>query len=161
MKQLLTLVTLFLAQLTFSQMAVTDIGATAQLAQQVNTSVRSLSQLENTYKTLQKANDRVQQVNGFVQQAGHFQNIINKQKQAIKSANELLQLSKKRNLNLAGVNENLRMISGSIKTVQALLKNGVFNMNDSERFDRLDKEYQKVSQYEANIKTKLIQSSFR
>lgn len=161
MKQLLTLVTLFLAQFVFSQMAVTDIGATAQLAQQVNTSVRSLAQLENTYKTLQKANDRVQQVNGFVQQAGHFQNIINKQKQAIKSANELLQLSKKRNLNLAGVNENLRMISGSIKTVQALLKNGVFQMNDSERFDRLDKEYQKVAQYEANIKTKLIQSSFR
>lgn len=161
MKKIILLTALFLMQFAYSQMAVTDPGATAQLAQQVSVSSKNLMQLQNTYKLMEKANDQIQKVNGFVQQAGHFQNIINKQREAIRSANQLLKIAKQRKLNLTGTTQNLQMISGSIKTVQALLKNGVFNMNDSERLDRLEKEYQKVSQYETNIKTKLIQSSFR
>lgn len=161
MKKIILLSAIFFMQFVFSQMVVTDVGATAKLAEQVTTSTKSLKQLQGTYELMQKANEKVQQVNGFVQQAGHFQNIINKQKEAIRSANQLLKIAKARNMNLSGVTQNLQMISGSIKTVQALLKNGVFNMNDSERLDRLEKEYQKVSQYESSIKTKLIQSSFR
>lgn len=161
MKKIILLSAIFFMQFVFSQMVVTDVGATAKLAEQVTTSTKSLKQLQGTYELMQKANEKVQQVNGFVQQAGHFQNIINKQKEAIRSANQLLKIAKARNMNLSGVTQNLQMISGSIKTVQALLKNGVFNMNDSERLDRLEKEYQKVSQYEFSIKTKLIQSSFR
>lgn len=161
MKKLILLSALFLMHFAYSQMVVTDVGATAKLAEQVTTSTKSLKQLQGTYELMQKANEKVQQVNGFVQQAGHFQNIINKQKEAIRSANQLLKIAKARNMNLSGVTQNLQMISGSIKTVQALLKNGVFNMNDSERLERLEKEYQKVSQYESSIKTKLIQSSFR
>lgn len=161
MKKIILLSAIFFMQFVFSQMVVTDVGATAKLGQQLATSAKSLKQLQGTYDLMKKANEKIQQVNGFVQQAGHFQNIINKQKESIRAANQLLKIAKERKLNLSGVTQNLQMISGSIKTVQALLQNGVFNMNDSERLDRLEKEYQKVSQYESNIKTKLIQSSFR
>lgn len=161
MKRLILIFCFFIAQNFFSQMAVTDVGATAQLAQSVSTATKSLAQLNNTYKVLKEANDKIQKVNNAVQQANHLQNIINKQKQAINSANQILKLAKTRKMNLAGVNQNLQLIQGSINTVQALLRNGLFNMNDSERFERLDAEYNKVSQAEANIKTKLIQSSFR
>lgn len=161
MKRFFLVTAFFISQFAFSQLVVTDVGATSQLAQQVSTSVKSLTQLQKTYEMMEKANKKIQQVNGFVQQANHFRNIINKQKQAINAANELVKLSRTRKMNLSGVTQNLQMISGSIKTVQALLQNGVFNMNDSERLERLDAEYNKVSQYESNIKTKLIQESFR
>ena len=161
MKKLFLIVSLFYAILIFAQMAVTDVGATAQLAQSVSTATKSLSQLNNTYKVIKEANDKIQKVNNYVEQANYLQNIINKQKQAINNANQILKLAKTRKLNLSGVNQNLNMISGSVQTVQALLKNGLFNMNDSERLERLESEYNKVSQAESNIKTKLIQSSFR
>lgn len=161
MKKLFLVALFFISQFAFSQLVVTDVGATAQLAQSVSTASKALSEAQKTYKLLADANAKIQQVNGYVQQANHFRNILNKQKQAINSANQLLKLAKTRKINLSGVNQNLNMISGSIKTVQALLQNGIFNMNDSERMQRLDAEYEKVSQYESNIKTKLIQASFR
>lgn len=161
MKKLLLISALIISVFSFAQIPVTDATANSQLALQVTNAGKQLTQLENTYKALKKANEKFQQVNGFVQQAGHLQNIINEQKQAIKAANQLVRMAGKRKLNMNGVSQNLSMISGSIKTVQALLRNGVFQMNDSERLDRLEKEYDKVSQYNSNIKVKLIQSSFR
>ena len=53
------------------------------------------------------------------------------------------------------------MISGSIKTVQALLQNGIFNMNDGERLSKLDAEYQKAKQADGKIKSALIRARFR
>lgn len=161
MRTLFSVLFLFIVQIYYSQLAVTDIGATSQLAQSVSTATKSLAQLNNTYKVLKDANEKFQTVNSYVEKANHLQNIINKQKQAINNANQILKLAKTRKLNLSGVNQNLNIISGSIKTVQALLQNGLFNMNDNERFERLEAEYNKVSQAESNIKTKLIQSSFR
>ena len=161
MKKLFLIVSLFFAKLIFAQMAVTDIGATAQLAQSVSTATKSLSQLNNTYKVLKEANDKIEKVNNVVQQGKHLQNIINKQKEAVNNANQILKLAKSRKMNLAGVTQNLQVIQGSINTVQALLKNGLFNMNDGERFARLDAEYQKANQANGKIKSSLIRARFR
>lgn len=161
MKKLALLVTLFFGQLVFSQMATTDVGATSQLVQQVSTSMKSLAQLQKTYKMMEDASKQIQNVNGYVQQAGHLKNIINTQKNAIKNANDILKISKTKKINLSGVTTNLQMISGSIKTVQALLQNGIFNMNDGERLSKLDAEYQKAKQADGKIKSALIRARFR
>ena len=161
MKRLILIFCLFIAQNFFSQMAVTDVGATAQLAQTVSTATKSLTQHNNTYKVLKEANEKIEKVNNAVQQANHLQNIINKQKEAINNANQILKLAKSRKMNLAGVNQNLQIIQGSINTVQALLRNGLFNMNDGERFARLDAEYQKANQANGKIKSALIRARFR
>ena len=92
MKKLALLVTLFFGQLAFSQMATTDVGATSQLVQQVSTSMKSLAQLQKTYKMMEDASKQIQNVNGYVQQAGHLKNIINTQKNAIKDANDILKI---------------------------------------------------------------------
>lgn len=160
MKKFILIFCFFIAQNFFSQMAVTDVGATSQLAQSVSTATKSLTQLNNTYKVLQEANNKLQTVNSAVQQANHLQNIINKQKEAINSANQILNLAKKRKINLGTVNQDLKLIQGSINTVQALLRNGLFNMNDAERLQILNREYEKVEEYSSNINTTLIQSAF-
>ena len=82
-------------------------------------------------------------------------------KNAIKNANDILKISKTKQLNLSGVTTNLQVISGSIKTVQALLQNGIFNMNDGERLSKLDTEYQKAKQADGKIKSALIRARFR
>ena len=110
---------------------------------------------------MEDASKQIQNVNGYVQQAGHLKNIINTQKNAIKNANDILKISKTKKINLSGVTTNLQMISGSIKTVQALLQNGIFNMNDGERLSKLDAEYQKAKQADGKIKSALIRARFR
>lgn len=161
MKKIILLTGLFLGSFAYSQMVVTDIGATTQLSQQVAASVSSLKQLQDTYKVMKDAQKTLEQVNTFVAKAGYVENIINKQKEAIYTANQLLKLSKNRKVNTRNVTQTLQKISGSIKTTKALLTSGIFNMNDNERLQRLESEYTKVSAYEASLKATIIQSSFR
>ncbi len=162
MKKTVLILGILISSFSFAQMAVIDATANQQMAKQISQSVAQVKQLEKTYDVLKKADEKIKQVSGYVQQAGYLQNIISKQKEAINTANEILKLARsQKNISLAGVEQNLRMISGSVKTVQALLQNGIFNMNDSERLNRLDSEYKNVSASTANIKAKLIQLSFR
>lgn len=161
MKKIILITSLLLGGFAFSQMAVTDIGATTQLSQQVANSVSSLKQLQETYKVMKDAQKTLEQVNTFVAKAGYIENIINKQKEAINTANQLLKLSQKRKINVRNVTQTLQKISGSIKTTKALLTSGIFNMNDNERLERLESEYTKVTALEANLKANIIQSSFR
>lgn len=162
MKKTVLIIGILFSSYSFGQMAVIDATANQQMARQITQSVAQVKQLEKTYDVIKKADEKVKQVSGYVQQAGYLQNIISKQKEAINTANEILKLAKaQKNISLSGVEQNLRMISGSVKTVQALLRNGIFNMNDSERLNRLDSEYKKVTSSTANIKAKLIQLSFR
>lgn len=166
MKKLLLFTLLFIGLIAKAQFGVPqtvyDPTASANMSTQIKQSIQQVSQLEKSYDLMKKADEAVKQVNGYVQQAGYLQNIIIKQKEAINNANEILKISRSmKGVSIAGVQQNLAMISGSVKNVQALLSNGIFNMNDSERLNRLDKEYQKVSESSTNIKTKLIQLSFR
>ena len=104
--------------------------------------------------------EQYKKINNYVQQMGQLQNMINLQKQAIANANLCAKKAKGRKFSLRDIETNLRQITGSVKTVQALLQNNMFNMNDGERIQIMDKELDKVKTANAEIRVKLIKMSY-
>lgn len=160
MKKILLVFSLIFFTSAFSQMAVIDATANKQMAKQISQSVTQIRQLENTYKVLKEAKEKYEQVNGYVSQMGQLQNIINQQKQAVNNANKCLQKARNGKVSLREVDTNLKQISGSIKTIQAVLSNGFFNMSDAERIAILDKELQRAKTANTAIRVKLIKLSY-
>lgn len=160
MKKLLLTLCLLVGTYSFAQMAVVDAGANQQIAKQITQSAAQISQLEKSYSLLKDAQEKYQKVNGYIQQMGQLQNIINMQKQAINNSNKILEKARKGKFDVNGIQNQLAQISGSIKTVQALLNNGMFNMSDSERITLLENEYNKVKSANAKISVKLIKLSY-
>lgn len=160
MKKILLIFSLIFFNSAFSQMAVIDATANKQMAKQISQSVTQIRQLENTYNVLKEAKEKYEKVNGYVSQMGQLQNIINQQKQAVNNANKCLQKARNGRVSLRDVETNLRQISGSIKTIQAVLSNGFFNMSDAERIAILDKELQRAKTANTAIRVKLIKLSY-
>lgn len=160
MKNLVILFALIMSSLIPAQMAVYDAGTNYQMAQQIAGSSKQLNQLQQTYKVMKEASDKYREINGYVQSMGQLQNIITVQKEAISNANKCLQQAKGKNVNFRDISSNISQISGSIKTVQALLQNNVFKMDDSQRIQLLDKEYQKAQSASMAIKVKLIKLAY-
>lgn len=156
------ILTLFLAvgSFSFAQMAVIDAGANQQIAKQVTQSAAQIKQLEKSYSLMKDAQEKYQKVNGYVKQMGQLKNIIMMQKNAINNSNKILDKARKGKFDVSGIQNQLAQISGSIKTVQALLNNGMFNMSDSERINLLENEYSKVKSADAKISVKLIKLSY-
>lgn len=160
MKKLILTFCLLVGSYSFAQMAVVDAGANQQIAKQITQSAAQIKQLEKSYSLLKDAQEKYQKVNGYIQQMGQLQNIINMQKQAISNSNKILEKARKGKFDVSGIQNQLAQISGSIKTVQALLNNGMFNMSDSERITLLENEYNKVKSANAKISVKLIKLSY-
>lgn len=160
MKKLILTFCLLVGSYSFAQMAVVDVGANKQIAKQITQSAAQIKQLEKSYSLLKEAQEKYQKVNGYIQQMGQLQNIINMQKQAINNSNKILEKARKGKFDVSGIKNQLAQISGSIKTVQALLNNGMFNMSDSERITLLENEYNKVKSANAKISVKLIKLSY-
>lgn len=160
MKKLILTLCLLVGSYSFAQMAVVDVGANQQIAKQITQSAAQIKQLEKSYSLLKDAQEKYQKVNGYIQQMGQLQNIINMQKQAINNSNKILEKARKGKFDVNGIQNQLAQISGSIKTVQALLNNGMFNMSDSERITLLENEYNKVKSANAKISVKLIKLSY-
>lgn len=160
MKKLLLTLCLLVGSYSFAQMAVVDASANQQIAKQITQSAAQIKQLEKSYSLLKDAQEKYQKVNGYIQQMGQLQNIINMQKQAINNSNKILEKARKGKFDVSSIKNQLAQISGSIKTVQALLNNGMFNMSDSERITLLENEYNKVKSANAKISVKLIKLSY-
>lgn len=160
MKKLILTLCLLVGSYSFAQMAVVDVGANQQIAKQITQSAAQIKHLEKSYSLLKDAQEKYQKVNGYIQQMGQLQNIINMQKQAINNSNKILEKARKGKFDVNGIQNQLAQISGSIKTVQALLNNGMFNMSDSERITLLENEYNKVKSANAKISVKLIKLSY-
>jgi len=160
MKKLFLTFCLMIGSWAFAQVAVVDAGANHQMAKQITQSAAQIKQLEKSYQLMKEAQDKYRQVNGYIQQMGQLQNIINLQKQAINNSNKILQKAKSGKFDISSIGAQLSQISGSIKTVQALLNNGMFNMSDSERITLLENEYNKVKSANAKISVKLIKLSY-
>jgi hypothetical protein len=160
MKKTFCVLALAASSLFFSQLAVTDIGANYTMTQQLASSAKQLKELQGTYKVMKAGYDKYQKLNGYVQQMGHLQNIISKQNEAINNAKKIVEIATKKKYNVSSVTKNLQQISGSVKTIQALLKDGIFQMDDSQRINLLEKETEKVSSASAAIKIKLIKMSY-
>ncbi len=160
MKRLLLALTLMIGFCAFAQVAVVDAAANHQMAKQITQSAAQIKQLEKSYQLLKDAQEQYNKVNGYIQQMGQLQNIINLQKQAINNSNKILQKARAGKFDVSGISSQLSQISGSIKTVQALLNNGMFKMSDSERITLLENEYNKVKSANAKISVKLIKLSY-
>ncbi|MGC5746813.1 hypothetical protein [Chryseobacterium sp. NFX27] len=160
MKKFILIFTMFFCSLIYSQIPVTDATANANLGLQLSQSAKQLTQLANTYKLMKQGYEQYKKINGYVQQMGQLQNIINQQRQAINNANLCAKKAKNGKFSLKDVETNLSQISGSVKTVQALLQNNLFNMNDGERIQIMDKELDKVKTANAEIRVKLIKMSY-
>lgn len=160
MKKLILTLCLLVGSYSFAQMAVVDASANQQIAKQITQSAAQIKQLEKSYSLLKDAQEKYQKVNGYIQQMGQLQNIINMQKQAINNSNKILEKARKGKFDVSSIKNQLAQISGSIKTVQALLNNGMFNMSDSERITLLENEYNKVKSANAKISVKLIKLSY-
>lgn len=160
MKKILLLLSLVFFTSAFSQMAVIDATANQQMSRQISQSVTQIRQLENTYRVLKETKEKYEQVNGYISQMGQLQNIINQQKEAVNNANKCLQKALNAKVSLRDVDTNLKQISGSIKTIQAVLSNGFFNMSDAERISILDRELQRAKTANTAIRVKLIKLSY-
>lgn len=160
MKSLILALSLMVGSYTFAQMAVVDAGANHQMAKQIMQSAAQIKQLEKSYQLMKDAQDKYNKVNGYIQQMGQLQNIINLQKQAISNSNKILQKARAGKFDVSSIGTQLSQISGSIKTVQALLNNGMFKMSDSERITLLENEYNKVKSANAKLSVKLIKLSY-
>lgn len=162
MKRILFLIVAFFSITVYSQVAVVDIGANKQLSKQILESIKQTQQMEQNLKLMKEAKEKYEKINGYIQQMGHLQNIINEQKAAINNANKINVIVGKKRIkaDLKGVQYNLQVISGCVKTVQAILKNGIFNLQDGERIRLMEDQYQKVKSANTNIKVQLVQYSF-
>ncbi|RNA63942.1 hypothetical protein D1631_00075 [Chryseobacterium nematophagum] len=146
--------------LIYAQIPVTDATTNANLGLQLSQSAKQLTQLQNTYKLMKQGHEQYKKINGYVQQMGQLKNIIHLQRQAIDNANLCAKKAKGGKFSLRDIETNLSQISGSIKTVQALLQNNMFNMNDGERIQIMEKELDKVKTANAEIRVKLIKMSY-
>ena len=165
MKKIIFFMLLSFGSYAYSQigaMATYDASANASLINQIQESARQTAELQKQFNLLKEAKDRIEQVSGAIQQLGQLQNIINEQRAAISNANKITTIisETRRKTDLSGISYNLSRIQSSITTVQKLLDNGIFKMQDSERMDLINKQYQEVKSSSANITVKLIQLSY-
>lgn len=160
MKKLFLLIVIFISGISFAQIPVTDATANANLGIQISKSTEQLTQLQKSYQLMKEGYEKYKKVNSYVQQMGQLQNIINYQRQAIRNANLALKKARGGKFSVRDIETNLRQISGSVKTVQAILNNNMFNMTDGERIQVMENELKKVKTANAEIRVKLIKMSY-
>lgn len=160
MRKTILVLMMIIGGLLYGQIPVTDATANANLGIQISQSTQQLTQLQQSYKLMKEGYEKYKKVNSYVRQMGQLQNMINHQKQAINNANLCLRKAKGGRFSLKEVETNLRQISGSVKTVQALLNDNLFEMTDGERIQIMENELKKVKTANAEIRVKLIKMSY-
>lgn len=160
MKKIVSVFLMIVGSYAFSQIPVTDATANANLGLQLSQSAKQLTQLQNTYKVMKEASDKFKQVNGYVQQMGQLQNIINQQQSAVNNANLILRKARQKQMRVPDIQNLLSQIQGSIRTVQAVMQNGMFKMTDAERINIMENELKKSKSASASIRAKLIKMSY-
>lgn len=143
---------IFLALVTsifsLAQMAVTDVGVTLSMTEQLAKSTAQLATLEKNYEILKKSAEKLEKVNSAVNGVIDMKNIIALQREAIENANIINQHNQgdskydisARNSLVGGLSN----INKSIDKIMNILKPGHFSMTDKERIDLLEKERSKV-----------------
>lgn len=131
---------------SFAQMAVTDVGASAQLAatnstlaSTLSTASAQLTQLEKNYEQIMKASEKVEKVNKAIKSVEKIEDFIKMQKEIIGNIKAMTQL-KSKHLNPNKMKMVLNTTSAIISNVQKILSDGFFNLNDKERVDLLKDE---------------------
>jgi hypothetical protein len=159
MKNLLIIATLFLSQIFYSQLPVTDVGANYSLGMQLSKAVQQVATMKNQLTMLKKANDYVNKVNSKVTQLNHYKNLINEQSRALKSIQQIKKIGESKKIDVGNLQDNLTKISASVKTAQMLLTKGS-QMNDFERIQLLENEMSKSASVNMDLEIEKRRLSF-
>ena len=105
--------------------------------------------------------EKVEKVNSYIGQLQLISDMITRQQEAIKNAQQLEKLVKNiKNASTAkatinSVSNSLTAINNSAKMINKITSSGFFNMTDKERIDMLEKENQIISFNARKIRSKL------
>lgn len=131
------------------------------LGEQIADGLASLQVAMDNYDAVKTNLEKIEKVNSYIGQLRLISDMITKQQDAIKSAQDLQKIIKKvKNVNTAksalnSVSKSLENINNSAEMVNKITSSGFFNMTDKERIDMLEKENQTISAEQRRIKTKL------
>lgn len=150
MTKIITILVSMVALNSYSQMVVTDAGATAALSTANTTmsttlakSAATLKQLEDSYKLLQKGAEKIEKVNSMVKSVNDIKEIIGFQKEAITNINLIksnMKDKKNATATLKTLNNILSTLTRSIGDINNILKDSFFSMTDKERIDTFNEK---------------------
>jgi len=153
MKSILFITITLLCSYSFGQLGAPQVTYdptnASNMAQQISTSTKQLSEMQKTVDYLQSAQDKLNNVSGFVQNLDEAKDIISNYKSALNYANRvpnrLSKMSNKAKANEVSksVVSMVNKINSSILFTQRLLTNGGFQMTDYERITLLREELSK------------------
>ena len=115
----------------------------SKIAEQVINAAKQLSQLEKTYNTVKATADKIEKVNRAVQSYNDLDKFITKQKEIIKNIS-LVSSSRRSTISRTQLQKILNTSSESIKKIQDILSDNIFNLNDKERIDLVSAENKKL-----------------
>ena len=145
----------------FSQAPVTDAQAGAQLtalnkqaaisnsnlAQQLSTAGSQLTQLQQTYQQIKEISDKVEEVNNAIESYKKVEELIAMQKEGLENLDDYIKNTQalKGKVDEKKVEAIITKFSKILIDVNKVIQNGIFNMNDKERIDYMDKRKQEVT----------------
>ena len=163
MKRIFLLVSLLVGISSNAQMiTVTEAPATdILLGEQIADGLKSLQVSMDNYELVKSNVEKIEKVNSYIGQLQLISDMIDRQQEAIKNAQQVEKLIKniknattaKSTLN--SVSNSLTAINNSAKMINKITSSGFFNMSDKERIDMLEKENQIISSNARKIKSKL------
>jgi len=149
MKKIFIFLILTTSLFSSAQMAVTDVGVSMSMTEQIAKSTAQLAQLEKNYELMKKSVDKLEKINNAINGVFDMKEIIELQKEAIENvklinektahSNSKYNQESKKNLT-----KGLEDINKSIQRIINLLKTGYFSMSDKERIDALNQEKDKI-----------------
>ncbi len=160
----ITIIALFVGVFASAQMGVPqtvyDPTASANMGKQIQASTQQLSQLEQTVEYMKKAEEKLNQVNGYVRDMEDLKKIVEMQKVSLQNATKIQQkIGKIKNATirkkiLSDTTTSIREISNSIVFINKILSSGFFSMSDNERMtwiktqrDKVFSNYLKIKNY--------------
>ena len=164
MKKIIVFLGIMYGSLLHAQMVtVTEAPATdILLSEQITDGLANLQITMDNYELVKSNVEKVEKVNSYIGQLKLISDMIDKQQEAIRSAQKVHNLLEKvKNQStvkttLNSVSKSLESINSSAKMVNKITSNGFFNMTDKERIDMLEKENLNISANARRIKSKLF-----
>lgn len=152
---------LLFSNLIIAQIPVTDAATGAQLtalntqstisnqnlAQQLSTAGSQLTQLQQTYKQIKEISDKVEEVNSAIESYKKVEELIAMQKEGLENLNDYIKNTEalKGKVDEKKVEAIIGKFSKILIDVNKVIQNGIFNMNDKERVDYMDKRKLEVT----------------
>lgn len=145
---------LLLPIMGFSQFGVPqtvyDPAAAANMGKQIATSAEQLNQFQKSLEYLKKAEDKLNQVNGYVRNMKDLNDIKNMYAESISMSQKIrvgiprMKNVRAQKLMTSNVTNIVTSLNDSINFITKILSSNFFSMTDTERMDLIKKEKSKV-----------------